>query len=245
MARHRRVARHRRPRSEPAAQGHHRGGSRENDGRERRSRRGRASLEGSPGIAGRDGTIRARAADDWYQQRRGIALRRGHAGRYSRFVHRVGAPVVARRLRREPGRCRSRPGDLQGFELHRSEPVDCGAKQRGGAYFSQSVLLLAPHSARARARRLSRFRNPQRLRFVATVAIRRLTSSSRGSSEASRLHVCWMAFARTGVPQGPDVPTWPRYQPAQDELLDFDVTTTVRTVPDRAALTLLQKRVVP
>ncbi len=64
-------------------------------------------------------------------------------------------------------------------------------------------------------------------------------------AEASRLHACWMAFARTGVPQGPDVPTWPRYQPAQDELLDFDVTTTVRTVPDRAALTLLQKRVVP
>jgi len=64
-------------------------------------------------------------------------------------------------------------------------------------------------------------------------------------AEASRLHACWVAFAKSGLPQGQDVPTWPRYQPAQDELLDFDVTTTVRTVPDRAALTLLQKRVVP
>ena len=64
-------------------------------------------------------------------------------------------------------------------------------------------------------------------------------------TEAARLHACWVAFAKTGTPQGPDVPVWPRYDASRDELMDFDATTTVRQVPDRAVLTLLEKRFVP
>ena len=41
------------------------------------------------------------------------------------------------------------------------------------------------------------------------------------------------------------MPVWPRYDASRDELMDFDVTTTVRQVPDRAVLTLLEKRFVP
>ena len=39
------------------------------------------------------------------------------------------------------------------------------------------------------------------------------------------------------------MPAWPRYDASRDELMDFDVTTTVRQVPDRAVLTLLEKRI--
>ena len=37
-----------------------------------------------------------------------------------------------------------------------------------------------------------------------------------------RMHACWVAFAKTGVPSCAGAPTWPAYTAANDTLLDFD-----------------------
>jgi para-nitrobenzyl esterase len=63
-------------------------------------------------------------------------------------------------------------------------------------------------------------------------------------AEAARVHALWVAFAKTGTPAAPDVPEWPRYSASSDRLLDLGVTATIEPVPDRAAVTLLEKRVI-
>ena len=46
-----------------------------------------------------------------------------------------------------------------------------------------------------------------------------------------RVHACWVAFARTGVPSCAGAPAWPAYTAANDTLLDFDAdgVTKLRT----------------
>ena len=43
------------------------------------------------------------------------------------------------------------------------------------------------------------------------------------------LHQCWLSFAKTGVPECPHAPAWPRYNRAADQLLELKVHPEVRT----------------
>jgi para-nitrobenzyl esterase len=67
-------------------------------------------------------------------------------------------------------------------------------------------------------------------------------------AEAVRVHACWVVFARTGTPSCGEAagwPAWPRYAAASDQLMDLGVTTAVSPTPNRAVLTLLERRFVP
>jgi para-nitrobenzyl esterase len=46
---------------------------------------------------------------------------------------------------------------------------------------------------------------------------------------AAVMHSCWVAFAKTGVPTCSGAPAWPAYTPAGDQLMEFGLTTEVRT----------------
>jgi para-nitrobenzyl esterase len=43
------------------------------------------------------------------------------------------------------------------------------------------------------------------------------------------VHACWVAFARTGVPDCPTPQPWPAYTPARDQLMEFGDTVSVKT----------------
>jgi para-nitrobenzyl esterase len=67
-------------------------------------------------------------------------------------------------------------------------------------------------------------------------------------AEATRLHACWLAFAKTGTPAcgAPEGwPAWPRYAASSDELMDLGVTVAVRPTPNREVLRLAEHRFVP
>ena len=46
---------------------------------------------------------------------------------------------------------------------------------------------------------------------------------------AALMHSCWVAFAKTGAPACTGAPAWPGYTPAGDQLMEFGLTTEVRT----------------
>jgi para-nitrobenzyl esterase len=46
---------------------------------------------------------------------------------------------------------------------------------------------------------------------------------------AAVMHSCWVAFAKTGVPTCDGAPAWPAYTPGRDQLMEFGLTTEVRT----------------
>ena len=60
-----------------------------------------------------------------------------------------------------------------------------------------------------------------------------------------RLHGCWVAFARTGRPDCPGTPPWPAYSPKADALMDFDVTTQVRSQVRKPQDDALDRLVLP
>ncbi|MEM7079090.1 MAG: carboxylesterase family protein [Pseudomonadota bacterium] len=43
------------------------------------------------------------------------------------------------------------------------------------------------------------------------------------------MHACWVSFAATGKPSCPNVPDWPKYNRATDQLMELNLTPTVRT----------------
>jgi para-nitrobenzyl esterase len=47
-----------------------------------------------------------------------------------------------------------------------------------------------------------------------------LAATPSDETEMTLLHACWASFVKTGAPACPGVP-WPRYTPADDQLLDF------------------------
>jgi para-nitrobenzyl esterase len=75
-----------------------------------------------------------------------------------------------------------------------------------------------------------------------TVAARygdKLTAADKATAEAAQAY--WIAFARTGNPNGAGRPDWPVYDPKQDKLMNF--TNTGRTLepdPWHARLDLLE-----
>ncbi len=50
---------------------------------------------------------------------------------------------------------------------------------------------------------------------------------------AARMSSAWIAFARTGDPNHPDLPSWPRYEPADGATMIFNDACVVVSDPDR------------
>jgi para-nitrobenzyl esterase len=61
---------------------------------------------------------------------------------------------------------------------------------------------------------------------------------------ADRMHAAWIAFARTGDPNTPDPPTWPRYDLNQRATMLFNTEDRVENDP-RSAERQLWERAAP
>jgi para-nitrobenzyl esterase len=53
------------------------------------------------------------------------------------------------------------------------------------------------------------------------------------------MHAAWVRFAATGDPDGPDLPTWPRYEAGAREVLNFNTAVWLLGDP-RASERLLR-----
>jgi para-nitrobenzyl esterase len=57
------------------------------------------------------------------------------------------------------------------------------------------------------------------------------SNSPEGMAMADRLASAWVAFARTGNPNNPQIPEWPAYDPATKPTMIFDTETRVESDP--------------
>ena len=53
------------------------------------------------------------------------------------------------------------------------------------------------------------------------VPVYKLEIQDEDRAMARRVHSCWVAFAKTGVPACDGGPAWPAYTPAGDQLMSF------------------------
>jgi para-nitrobenzyl esterase len=60
------------------------------------------------------------------------------------------------------------------------------------------------------------------------VPVYKLEIQDEDKAVARRVHSCWVAFAKTGVPACDGGPSWPAYTPASDQLMEFGQTPQVR-----------------
>ena len=69
--------------------------------------------------------------------------------------------------------------------------------------------------------------------------------SERDRSAARQMNAYWINFARTGTPNGPGLPFWPRYLASTDIVLDFQANGVAKAGPDpwKARLDLTQRAV--
>jgi para-nitrobenzyl esterase len=77
------------------------------------------------------------------------------------------------------------------------------------------------------------------------LAASRSGASAEDLAMARRLHDCWISFAKTGRPACPGAPPWPTYSRAKDQLMDFDVSTTVQSHVRRTQYDALERLVLP
>lgn len=57
-------------------------------------------------------------------------------------------------------------------------------------------------------------------------------ASAKDKAVARTIHSYWLNFAKTGDPNGPGLPAWPRYSAARDELMLFRGDGVAAAVPD-------------
>ena len=57
-------------------------------------------------------------------------------------------------------------------------------------------------------------------------------ASDKDKAVARTIHSYWLNFAKTGDPNGPGLPAWPRYDPAKDQLMLFRGDGVAAATPD-------------
>jgi para-nitrobenzyl esterase len=60
------------------------------------------------------------------------------------------------------------------------------------------------------------------------VPVYKLEIQAEDRAMATRVHSCWVAFAKTGAPDCAGGPPWPAYAPDSDRLMEFGLTPQVR-----------------
>lgn len=71
------------------------------------------------------------------------------------------------------------------------------------------------------------------------------TADPKDQAVAKMMNTYWANFARTGDPNGPGLPKWPRYEPGKNEVFDIKLDGSPNAEPDprKARLDVMEKAV--